>query len=183
MQESQSPCTFFFSSEISCNSDQQSSMKILNGRAICSPHSCAYMENLKQWKINRIKRAGDSTHPDAIPLHCLFLVPPGYSTLQTPVFQLCPSSPSCLSTICRRVLYHSEDQSWGGSRVLTLTLGIFSVWKVILLQAWHGPLFSPSPSHFMTWERILNSNYIEIYMAIVKVKLNYSTSLTGILMF
>ena len=123
MQESQSPCTFFFSSEISCNSDQQSSMKILNGRAICSPHSCAYMENLTQWKINRRKRAGDSTHPDAIPLHCLFLVPPGYSTLQTPVFQLCPSSPSCLSTICRRVLYHSEDQSWGGSRVLTLTLG------------------------------------------------------------
>lgn len=123
MQESQSPCTFFFSSEISCNSDQQNSMKTLNDRAICSPHSCAYMENLKQWKINNKESRWQhsprcSSSPSPVPGASWYT-----GTLQTPVFQLCPSSPSCLSTVCRRVFYHSEDQSWGGSRVLTLTLG------------------------------------------------------------
>lgn len=85
--------------------------------------SLIHMLTWRQWKINRIKRGCDSTHPDAVPLNLPFLVPPGCSTLQTPVFQLCPFSPSCLSTVCQRVFYHSEDQYWGGSRVLTLTLG------------------------------------------------------------
>ena len=122
MQESQSPCMFFFSSEICCNSDQQNFMKILNDRSVCIPHSYAYMENLKQWKINRIKRGGDSAHPDAVPLNRPFLVPPGCSTLADTHFSTV-SSFSILSTVCQRVFYHSEDQYWGGSRVLTLTLG------------------------------------------------------------
>ena len=113
---------FFFSSEICCNSDQQNFMKILNDRSVCIPHSYAYMENLKQWKINRIKRGGDSAHPDAVPLNRPFLVPPGCSTLADTHFSTV-SIFSILSTVCQRVFYHSEDQSWGGSRVLTLTLG------------------------------------------------------------
>lgn len=140
-------CTFFFSSEICCNSNQQNSVKILNDRSVCSPHSYAYLENLKQWKVNKLKRRGDSTHPTAVPPSCPFLVPPGYSTLQTPIFQPCPFSPSCLSAICWRLFYHSEDQYWGGSRVLTVTLGHLQCLKgdTSLDMKWASVFSKPCP--------------------------------------
>lgn len=85
----------------------------LNDRSVCSPHSYAYLENLKQWKANKLKRRGDSTHS-----HCCLPAAPSLCLLgivhDTSIFQPCPFSPSCLSAICWRVFYHSEDQALGG---------------------------------------------------------------------
>lgn len=100
----------------------------------CSPHSYAYLENLKQWKANKLKKRGDSTHPCCVtvaPSLCLLgaITPePHFSTMS--VFSILPV---CYVEECSTV----RGQYWGGSKVLTVTWNIKCCLKRVKLTYRH----------------------------------------------